>query len=220
MTGRLFRPLGQRRSIAPNVHRRRDVMAGRRKKLGYLLAAYGAASIVPSSPAVAQDSESIRVRVGIGGQSVPKFIGSDGNDWAPLWDIAIKRGAGPFGFEAPDDSFDIRLVSRKGFSAGPVANLEGARKDSEDGTPLGKVSATFEAGGFVPYELNKSIRLRAELRKGIGGHEGIVASLGADHVWRDGDRYVISIGPRLLVSDARYQRAWFGIDAATSDASG
>jgi outer membrane protein len=62
--------------------------------------------------------------------------------------------------------------------------------------------------------------LRAELRKGIGGHEGMVASIGGDYYWRDGDRYLFSIGPRLLLSDARYQRAWFGGSAEASVASG
>jgi outer membrane protein len=169
---------------------------------------------------MAQDEENIRVRVGLGGQSVPQFIGADRNEWAPLWDVAVKRGTGPFDFEAPDDSFDIKLVSMQGFSAGPVASLQGGRKKSEPGAPLGKVPTTFEAGGFVQYQAGKSIRLRAELRKGIGGHEGIVAGLGADQVWRKGDRYLISIGPRLLLADARFQRAWFGVDAAASGASG
>lgn len=217
MTGALPR----RRSNLPNVPRRSDLMAARGKRPRYIQAVLGAASIVTgSSPAVAQDEENIRVRVGLGGQSVPKFIGADRNEWAPLWDVAVKRGTGPFDFEAPDDSFDITLVSMQGFSAGPVANLQGGRTNSEAGAPLGKLPKTFEAGGFVQYQASKSVRLRAEFRKGIGGHEGIVAGLGADHVWSKGDRYLISIGPRLLLADARFQRAWFGVDAAASGASG
>jgi outer membrane protein len=44
--------------------------------------------------------------------------------------------------------------------------------------------------------------------------------LGADRIWRDGDRYVFSIGPRVLFSDGRFQRAYFGIDSAAALASG
>jgi outer membrane protein len=44
--------------------------------------------------------------------------------------------------------------------------------------------------------------------------------VGVDKIWRDGDNYVFSVGPRLLVSDARYQRAYFGVDAAAALASG
>ena len=70
------------------------------------------------------------------------------------------------------------------------------------------------------FQAAKSIRVRAEVRKGIGGHEGVVGAIGADQIWRDGDRYVFSVGPRLLFSDARYQRAFFGVDTAAAAASG
>lgn len=181
---------------------------------------FSAALLFPLSPALAQESEDIRLRVGLGVQSRPEFIGADKNGWAPLWDLATKRGTDPFEFEAPDDSFDIKLFSKRGFSIGPVANIQNGRKESEIDAPLGKVPTTVEAGAFSQYEVSNSIRLRAELRKGIGGHEGMVASIGGDYYWRDGDRYLFSIGPRLLLSDARYQRAWFGVGAEASVASG
>jgi len=72
------------------------------------------------------------------------------------------------------------------------------------------VKTTIEAGGFAEIMLMDQFRLRGDLRKGIGGHEGLVGSLAADQIWRDGDRYVFSIGPRLLYSDDRYQRPFSG----------
>lgn len=179
-----------------------------------------AALLLASSPAAAQDSEDVRVRVGLGAQLKPKFIGADKLEAAPLWDLDIARGSNPFQFEAPDDSFGIALVSSGSFSAGPAANIQGSRKDSDVGAPVGKVPTTFEAGAFAQFEPSESIRIRGELLKGIGGHAGLVGSVGPDHVWRDGDRYVVSLGPRLLFSDARYQRAYFGVDAAAAAATG
>jgi outer membrane protein len=111
-------------------------------------ALFFAALLFPLSSALAQESDDIRLRVGLGVQSRPEFIGADKNAWAPLWDLAIKRGTDPFEFEAPDDSFDIRLFSKRGFSIGPVANIQNGRKESEIDAPLGKVSATVEAGAF------------------------------------------------------------------------
>ena len=70
------------------------------------------------------------------------------------------------------------------------------------------------------YWASDSIRLRGDLRKGVNGHEGLVGSIALDHVWRDGDRYVFSIGPRVLASDGRFQRAYFGVDSAAALASG
>lgn len=178
------------------------------------------AAVLASSPALAQDSNDYRVRVGLGGQLQPKFKGADDTKVAPLWDLDVARGSNPFRFEAPDDGFAIPLISVKGFSAGPAANFESSRKNSDVGAPVGKVKATIEAGAFAQYEIGENFRLRGDLLKGIGGHRGLVSSLGGDYIARDGDRYVFSVGPRLLFSDGRYQRAYFGVDAEAAAASG
>jgi outer membrane protein len=180
-----------------------------------------AAVLVPAwSAAIAQGSDDMRVRVGLGAQLRPEFVGADDTEVAPLFDLDFARGTNEFAFEAPDYGFDLPVISTGGFSFGPAVNLASARKNSDVGAPVGKVPTTVEAGAFASYELTKSIYLRAELLKGIGGHKGLVGTLGADQVWRDGDRYVLSIGPRLLLSDARYQRAYFGVTPAVSLASG
>ena len=177
-----------------------------------LLPAWGAAA--------AQDSHDIRVRIGLGAQLQPEFIGADGSRVAPLVHINFARGTNEFRFAAPDDSPGIAVVSKDGFSFGPAANIQWSRRNSDVGAPVGDVPTTFEAGAFAQYEARDSFRLRAELLKGINGHDGVLGSIGADKIWRDGDRYVLSIGPGILFSDARYQRAYFGVSPAASLASG
>jgi MipA family protein len=172
------------------------------------------------SPALAQDSGDTRVRVGLGAQLRPEFIGADHTDVGPLWDLDIARGTDEFAFEAPDYSFGIPVISSGGFSFGPAANLATKRKESDVGAPVGKVKATIEAGAFTNYEVSKSFYLHAEVLKGIGGHKGVVGTLGGDYVWRNGDKYVFSAGPRLLLSDSRYQRAYFGVTPEAALASG
>ena len=182
-----------------------------------------AALLAISSPALAedgQDKEDLRIRVGLGGQLKPKFIGSDETHVLPLIDLDLARGDNPFPFEAPDDSFGVRLFSKGGFAIGPAANIQGKRKESDVGAPVGKVKTTIEVGGFAEYELSDSFRVRADFRKGLGGHDGLVGSIGADYIRRDGDRYVFSIGPRALFSNARFQRAYFGVDTDAALASG
>ena len=179
-----------------------------------------AALLVFSTPAAAQDEDDYRVRIGLGGQVTPKFIGSDDTQVLPLFDFDLARGANPFPFEAPDDSFGIKLISKGGFAAGPAANIQSKRKESDVGAAVGKVSTTIEVGGFAEYQAGKSFRLRGDVRKGLGGHDGVVGSFGADYIQRDGDRYVFSIGPRVLVSNARFQRAYFGVDAPAALATG
>ena len=178
------------------------------------------AALLASQPAAAQDSDDYRIRVGLGAQLLPEYIGADDTRVAPLFDIDIARGTNPFRFEAPDDSFGISLISGDKFAAGPAANIEGSRKNSEVGAPVGKVPTTIEAGAFAEYMASDSFRLRGELRKGLGGHKGVVGAISADYIMRDGDRYVLSVGPRLSFSNARYQRAYFGVDADAALATG
>src|SRR4029079_12759443 len=102
----------------------------------------------------------------------------------------------------------------------PAANIASGRKNSDLDVPVGKVKTTIEAGAFASYELADSIYLRAEALKGLGGHDGVVGTVGADKIWRDGDRYVFSIGPRVLFSDSRYQRGFFGVNPDAALASG
>lgn len=180
-----------------------------------------AAALLPAwSAASAQASEDLRVRVGLGAQIRPDFIGADTSEVAPLWRINIARGTDPFKFSAPDYSFGIPLVSSGGFSIGPAANIASGRKNSDLDVPVGRVKTTIETGAFASYQLSDSLYLRAEALKGLGGHKGVVGTIGADYIWRDGDRYVFSIGPRVLFSNSRYQRAFFGVTPEAALASG
>lgn len=195
---------------------RRTAVTARMKQLLIALAA-----VLPAwSAAQAQETPDLRVRVGAGAQLVPEFPGADSRNLSPLFHVNIARGSKEFSFGAPDDSPSISLVSSDGFSFGPAGNIQWKRKQSEVGAPLGTVATTFEAGAYAQYEAKDSFRVRAELLKGVNGHKGLLGSIGADKIWRDGDRYVLSIGPRVLFSDGRYERAYFGVSPAASLASG
>jgi len=163
-----------------------------------------------------------RVRAGLGAQVVPKFPGARSDGLNPYWTFSVAKGDHPFNFSAAGDSAGISLLgnSNSGVSAGPVASLSRHREDTDVGAPVGHVPSTIELGGFVQYYPVKSLRLRAELRRGVGGHNGVTGFVGADQIWRDGDKYVFSVGPRLWFGDSRYERAYFGVDEAAALASG
>lgn len=173
-----------------------------------------------TSPAIAQEKEPRRYRVGLGVQVTPSYPGADKVQFGPYINVDIARGDTPFTFEAPDESFAIPVINTRGLGIGPALNLQGSRTNSDVGAPVGKVSTTFEAGGFVQYLVTPGFRLRAELRRGLGGHDGFVGEVSADLIARDGDRYVFSIGPRLTLSNARYQRAYFGVNPTQAAATG
>jgi outer membrane protein len=193
-----------------------------------LLIASAAVALLPSAAFAqqAQDTQEEqaasghRVRIGLGAKIEPDYIGSDGTHIAPMFKVNVARGTNQFKFSAPDDGPSIAVVSSNGFSFGPTLNLESKRKESDVGAPVGGVKATIEAGAFAQYEANDSWRIRAALRKGLNGHDGLVGSIGADKIWRDGDKYVFSIGPRVLWSDSKYERAYFEVTPAAALATG
>jgi outer membrane scaffolding protein for murein synthesis (MipA/OmpV family) len=176
-----------------------------------------------SAQAAAEDGakkEPRRIRVGLGAQFVPAYPGADGHSLRPLIDVSLSRGSKPFDFEAPDESFGPSLLKHGGLEFGPALNFEGSRTAKDVGAALDKVPFTVEAGAFVQYAFSPKFRVRTELRKGLGGHEGWTGQAGADFVARDGDDWLFSVGPRVTVSDGRYHRAYFGVTAAESARTG
>lgn len=178
-----------------------------------------AATLLPAWTAVsAQDA--VRIRIGAGAQLKPAYVGADQDKVSPLFRFDIARGNTPFRFKGPDDAPGIGVLRSRGFSAGPEFKIEARRRDKDVGAAVGEVPRTIEAGAFAQYDDGHSIRVRGDIRKGIGGHKGVVGSVGVDKYWRDGDRYVFSIGPRLMLSDDRYSQAFFGVTPAASIATG
>ncbi|MBY8823302.1 MipA/OmpV family protein [Sphingomonas colocasiae] len=175
-----------------------------------------------ATPAFAEDGEpeKRRTRIGLGAQLVPSYPGADTFSVRPLVDIARARGDRPFEFEAPDESFGFPVLREGGFAFGPALGFEGSRKAREVGTALPRVGFTFEAGAFVQYALSESLRLRAEVRKGLGGHKGLIANISADLVRRKGDDWLFSIGPRITIADKAHHRAYFSVAPANAAPSG
>ena len=181
-----------------------------------------AALVLLCSPAAAlaqeEDDRPRRTRVALGPQIAPTYPGADGVSLRPFIDVSRVRGDDPFAFEAPDESFGLTLFNTGALAIGPSLGFEGKRKASDAGG-LPRVKSTFEVGGFVQFQLAEPVRLRAEVRQGIGGHKGLVADLSADYVLRDADRWLLSVGPRLTLSNDRYNDKYFSaapLDAAAA----
>jgi len=176
-------------------------------------------------PAHAQEEakprkEPLRVRVGAGAQIVPKFPGSGETHISPFPDFAVARGSTPFEFEAPDEPFGFTIVRAGGIEAGPAITFQGKRRRVDIGAPMDEVGFSLEAGAFVQVWVAPRLRVRVEGRRGLSGHRAWVGSVGADYVVRDGDKYVFSIGPRVNLSDSKYQAAYFGVNPGEAARTG
>lgn len=185
--------------------------------------AIGSAMVVLLTPgqAAAQDEEGPRrTRVGLGVQLVPSFPGSGEASVRPLFDLARTRGDRPYEFEAPDESFGFPVLRAGKFAFGPAIGFEGERDAADVGANLPDVDFTFEVGGFVQYSLSDALRARIEVRKGLGGHDGLIGTLGFDFIQRDGNDWLISVGPRLTLADDNYNAAYFSVASQDAAASG
>lgn len=176
--------------------------------------------LVPSLAQAQENEEPRRVRLALGPQLVPSYPGSDEHALRPLIDISQTRGDRPFAFEAADENAAIPLIRTGGFAFGPSFNIEGSRRREEVDAPIDEVGTTIELGGFAQAWLTPQLRAHVELRQGVTGHRGLVSNLNLDYVVRDGDRWLFSLGPRVSLSDGKYQRAYFSVDARESAATG
>ncbi len=167
----------------------------------------------------AQEDAALRTRVALGPQLVPSYPGSDEMVLRPLFDLSRARGDDQIAFEAPDESFGFALVRSGDWTLGPSGGFQGRRSREDVGGALPRVGFSVELGGFVQWEASEQLRLRAEARQAVSGHDGFISVVSADWVMREGDRQLFSVGPRVTITDSTYQNAYFGVrpeDAAVS----
>lgn len=167
-------------------------------------------------PATAQEESPGRnVMIGTGVQWIPSFPGADSSrvTFLPLVDTwRVGEAMTP---ESPDEAFGFAVLGKrnKSFSAGPALTFAPTRS-ADDLPGLPKVGFGMEAGVFADYWPAKPLRLRAELRQGIGAHKALTGDLAADFVWRDGkEGTILTAGPRLRWGSGKYNRAYFGVPA-------
>ena len=190
----------------------------------YQLTSHGIAlglALAVASPVIAQDTTRTIV-AGIGAQLRPSYPGADRVTVSPYPLFSIRRPGEPLPVDAPDESTGVRLLRfGDGFSIGPVINFQTKRDESDVGAPVGNVGFTVEPGLFVQSYIAQVVRLRVEARHGIGGHNAFVGDVMADYVLHaPDDRYVATIGPRLRLGEAKYDRRYFGVTPERSILTG
>ncbi|MEG8015919.1 MipA/OmpV family protein [Sphingomonas sp. 22R3R2A-7] len=133
-------------------------------------------------------------------------------------------------FASIPDGLGWNVVNHDGWKAGPLAKLRFGRDEERGGSPflitggsdalrgLGDVDAAVETGGFIEKRAGPW-RGRIEVRRGFGGHDGVVADGSVAYQARRG-RTIINVGPRATLASREYIETYFGIDAVQSQRSG
>lgn len=133
--------------------------------------------------------------------------------------------------------YDVLPDSR--WKWGPILRYRFSRQENDGANPfqvagqatqalrgLGDVAGTLEAGTFFAYQW-EHWEANVQLRKGIQGHEGLVADLGLSHsinlapwLWGEGPPLIMALGPRATFVGSSYNQSYFGVTPAQSLASG
>jgi MipA family protein len=185
-----------------------------------LAAAALAALLLAAAPSAAQRPDRI-VTIGAGAQVHPRYPGADSVGVYPMGIFDLRRVGEPLAVESPDESWGFGFLRRgSGVNFGPAVRFLGSRKLEHVGAPVDRVGRTVEVGGFAQAYLTPGLRLRAEARKGLGGHEGWLGDVMADAVIRGEERYVFSVGPRIRIADERYMNAFYGVTPAAAARTG
>lgn len=176
--------------------------------------------LLPAAAAAQDQPKRDRViTIGAGAQAYPKYPGADSLRLAPMPIFDLRRDGDPLTFEAADEGIGFGFLGHESpFDFGPAVQFQSKRKDRDVGAAVGNVPFTVEAGGFVQAYAGRNLRFRVEARRGVGGHDSWLGDVSADLIFSDParKRTIFSIGPRLRLSDGRYNRTYFGVDPAAS----
>ena len=178
---------------------------------GALAADSPAAAPAPApAPAPAASPDGYIVTLQAIGAVAPSFPGSAVVRPYPFPGFSVRGIGEPERFSAPDDGFGVPVFEADGLRMGPVANFVFRRGNRDGLSGLHQVGLTHEVGGFAEYFAFDHFRARAELRQAVDGHDGFVASLGADF-YGESNSFRLSLGPRLNLGDNRYANAYFSV---------
>lgn len=145
----------------------------------------------------------------------PSYPGSDKLGFIGFPSLSFSRVGQPVAFGTPDDGLSIGFNVAPSFRMGPVVRFQGGRYDGNNRELRGirDVDWAVEPGLFAEFwPIGDRLRTRIELRRGVGGHEGFVATAGADLVERVG-AWTLSAGPRVHLADGESNNTYFGVSA-------
>lgn len=195
-----------------------------------------------SAPAAGQSSASAGVRIpsatpwtmslGLAPVVAPIWQGSRDHGLSVFPDLRINYKDSLF-FSIPD-GLGWNAINEDGWKIGPVAKIRFGRRANTGGSPflitrgstalrgMGDVDLAGEFGSFIQKSvMNGKLRVRAELRQGSGGHDGLIADtlIGWSDRRRDA-KLLWNIALRATWADSDYTNSYFGVNAAQALATG
>ncbi len=168
-----------------------------------------AATLPVTSTQSVGNSFTFTLRGGVATQ--PKFFGSDEYDVGPDIGFQFKhlrlRGLPEVGDNDPwaeDYGWDLHGSFR----------YLGERDASEDPDleSLHDVDPSYELGFGIGFA-GPNYEAFADIRRGFGGHEGLVGAVGLDYVARPDDRWRLTVGPRFIWANDEFIDTYSGVES-------
>jgi outer membrane scaffolding protein for murein synthesis (MipA/OmpV family) len=161
-----------------------------------------------------------RVTVGAGAMLQPNFEGAKRYEGEPsgILDIRYRDLA----FLSDGEGLGVNLVHGPGYRAGIAIGYDLGRDTHDDPRllHLSNVSPAPEPKLFAQYFLLPVV-LTLDLRKAIGGNDGLIGDFGAYVPLPLADRHAfLFLGPSVTMANDRYMRSYFGVSPSESAVSG
>ena len=162
--------------------------------------------------------------VTVGGESrvIPAWPGASEDKFAfvggPLF--SVRKQGTPVEYFGPRDSFGFSVLDLGQIKIGPAVKIIWPRRESSYAAlnGLGNVNLAVQAGAFAEYWAVPWLRLRGEVRQGVGGETGVSGDLFLDAVVPVGP-FRFSAGPRMTMQSAAAVEPYFSITQAQSTGS-
>ncbi len=134
--------------------------------------------------------------------------------------VGFRRAGTPPDFSGPRDSFGFSIIDLGTFKLGPAIALVGDRnaRNYKELYGLDNVGYAAQIGAFAEYWAVPWLRLRGEVRQGIGGETGVTGNAFLDAVVPV-NQWTFSIGPRLTMQSTAAVSPYFSISPAESAAT-
>jgi outer membrane scaffolding protein for murein synthesis (MipA/OmpV family) len=160
-----------------------------------------------------------RVTFGPGASIEPRFPGAKRYEFQPSGIIDIRYR--DIAFVSDGEGIGVDLLHGRGYRAGIAVSYDLGRNSHDDPRlhNLRNVAPAPEPKLFAQYFLLPVV-LTADVRKAIGGHEGVIGDLGAYVPLPLGDHSFFFVGPSLTMADRRYMQSYFGVSPADAASSG
>lgn len=169
-----------------------------------------------------QSAQNWYLTLGGGLRYQPDYTGSDEYVFRARPIVSLSKGLKSTWWSAEDDAMlSIGFFSGQGWRIGFSGDLLWKRSAKVNPALVAVPATKFgaEAGGFVEFYPTSWLRARADLRRGIVAHDGVVADLKLDAFSNFGP-WTLGVGPRMRIASADYVRTYFGTSGAMPGTGG